>query len=434
MFILDLPDLRATCEKVCFVNPSGLVELWVTKSRLIRYEDPNRLLRYLRRELGDNTIHKITPYEKDSYSIIRHPLRDVNKFIKVFDDYVEIGDCSRWCKGDGCCKIKFIHKHIELFDNLDFIIQFCSVYWDTYHLMPIHFKCNKKLLVTVLIKDQRLIRYAPDSVKYNRDLIIYLIKSSGHDNKPNRIYRYLPYILRGDPEILSISLNNGCWTDIMHNIVDHIPNYLINNCEFMLGTNIDIVSVLYPYVENPQIRNNKKFICSYIVGIRKYSKDDIDISHIYNSLSMELKLDLDILTAFLSKLDNYKYIHIPSDILSNKSAILGFKSKCIRVNIYVYISDKLKRDPDIVSDMILANYDFNYEELYDAFKFGDMGYCEGATRYIIDNIPSDLLDDIMFLIQLDSDALRCLYYNLSETVCKKLPEDGDFAGYTLLNR
>ena len=433
MFILDLPDLSDTCEKVWFVNQSGLVELWVNKSRFIRYEDPNRVLQYLRRKLGDKTIHKIIPYEKDSYSIIRHPLQDVNEFIKACKEYFGVADINNWY-GDTYYAKNFIYDHITLFNNLDFVLQFCREYWYMYHLIPIRFKCNKKLLKTVLINDQRLIRYAPDSVKYNRDLIIYLIKSSGHDNKPNLIYMYLPYILREDSEILSISINNGCWTDIKHNIVDYIPNYLINNCEFMLGTNIDIVSVLYPYVENPHIRNNKKFICSYIVGIRKYSKDDIDISHIYNSLSMELKLDLDILTAFLSKLDNYKYIHIPSDILSNKSAILGFKSKCIRVNIYVYISDKLKRNPDIVSDMILANYDFNYEELYDAFKFGDMGYCEGATRYIIDNIPSDLLDNIMFLIQLDSDALRCLYYNLSETVRKKLPEDGDFAGYTLLNR
>ncbi len=102
MFILDLPDLRATREKVCFVNPSGLVELWVTKSRLSQYKKPDRVLRYLRRKLGDETIHKIIPYETDSYSIIRHHLRDVNEFIEVFDDYVEIGNCSRWCKGGGC--------------------------------------------------------------------------------------------------------------------------------------------------------------------------------------------------------------------------------------------------------------------------------------------------------------------------------------------
>ena len=338
MFILDLPDIRDTCEKVCFVNPSGLVELWVNKSRFIRYEDSDRLLQYLRRKLGDKTIHKIIPYETDSYSIIRHHLRDVNEFIKVFDDYVEIGNCSRWCNGGGCCESKIIYKHIELFDNLDFIIRFCSVYWDTYHLMPIQFKCNKKLLKTVLIKDQNLIRYAPDSVTYNQDLIIYLIKSSSRDNKPNCIYKYLPHMLRENPEILSTSLNNGCWTDIMHNIVGHIPDNLINNRNFILSLNINTPSALYRFLDRNMQRDYAIILkFGYFNNRDEYNnimtptmKLDIELHrtlvcrnpHIFRYMQYELRDSVEIACIYINNIINTKITWDRSFIESTLSARL----------------------------------------------------------------------------------------------------------------
>jgi len=159
MFILDLPDLGS--EKVCFVNPSGLIELWVTKSRFIRYKKPDRLLQYLRRKLGDKTIHKIVPYENDSYSIIRHPLQDFREFIKSCDEYVN-GEYYKWYSDedqDGkdrsiagrrdymvkCIKL-FITTHIELFNSLDFVITFCDKCPSMYPLMPDRFKSNNELL------------------------------------------------------------------------------------------------------------------------------------------------------------------------------------------------------------------------------------------------------------------------------------------------
>jgi hypothetical protein len=110
MLIPDFPFIRYN-ELICFVNPSGLVELRVRKDRIDRYlKNNDKMLQYLRRKIGDNTIFKITPYESipESYLIIRHPLQDFNEFKKAYImcPYID--------------RLKFVNKHIELFNNPDF--------------------------------------------------------------------------------------------------------------------------------------------------------------------------------------------------------------------------------------------------------------------------------------------------------------------------
>ena len=342
MFILDLPDLRDPCEKLCFVNPSGLVELWVTKSRISRYKKPDRVLRYLRRKLGDETIHKIIPYETDSYSIIRHPLQDVNKFIKEIHKRFKISKCA-------FDFAKFTRKHIELFNHLNFVIKFCYEYPSMYHLVPIRFKSNIKLLDTVLESDQAQFKNIPYVMKNNRDLVIYLIKQTQRKWDVTLIYRHLSYELRKDPEILSVTLIHSIkvYDDgFKHNIVDHIPDNLINNRNFILSLNINTPSALYRFLD----RNMQQ---DYDIILKFGYFDDRDEYN--NIMTPDMKLDIELHKKLISnnahifrymtdKLrDNIElaYIFIDNiDTMSNN-----------RIFVEKYLSARLLNDPNIESKL-----------------------------------------------------------------------------------
>ena len=344
MFILDLPDLRDTCEKVCFVNPSGLVELWVNKSRFIRYGDPNRLLRYLRRKLGDNTIHKIIPYETDSYSIIRHPLQDVNEFIEACDKYTRAEyqksriavkysfQCKQYhdnyyreldqtTKCLNFAKI-FVGEHIELFNSLDFAIGFCTKYPSMYSHIPDQFKCNKKLLKIIISRDQSQFQYTPDTIKNDRNFAIKLIKQIQPAN--NLIYRYLSHELRKDPEILSAIIHKLSKTDLdLQWTIGDIPDNLINNRDFILSLNIDASDRLYQYLSSSMqqdydiISKIGEFydVNTYARTIYAEMKSDFELhkilinrnANIFTFMCDELRDNAELANIFIDNIDNDIY-------------------------------------------------------------------------------------------------------------------------------
>jgi hypothetical protein len=163
-----IPDFTLTYnETIYFVNPSGLVELRVRKDRIARYfKNNDKMLQYLRRKISDNTIFKITPYESipETYLIIRHPLQDINKFEPIYAISILTME-----------QVKFVQDHIELFNNLDFVIRACKLGPENYQYIPDRYKSNLKLLKTLRHWSQ--FEHIPDKVKNNRKLVIYLIKN-----------------------------------------------------------------------------------------------------------------------------------------------------------------------------------------------------------------------------------------------------------------
>jgi len=336
MFILDLPDLRDTCDKVCFVNPSGLVELWVTKSRLSRYEDSDRLLQYLRRKLGDKTIHKIIQYETDSYSIIRHPLQDVNEFIEACGKYTRAEYQKLYCavnygnnyrENDQTIKylnfVKiFVGEYIELFNSLDFAIGFCTKYPSMYSHIPDQFKCNKKLLKIIISRDQSQFQYTPDTIKNDRNFAIKLIKQIQPAN--NLIYRYLSHELRKDPEILSAIIHKLSKTDLdLQWTIGDIPDNLINNRDFILSLNIDASDRLYQYLRSSMqqdydiILKIGEFynVNTYIRTISAEMKSDFELhkilinrnANIFTFMRDELRDNAELANIFIDNIDNDIY-------------------------------------------------------------------------------------------------------------------------------
>jgi hypothetical protein len=153
MLIPDFPFIRYS-ETICFVNPSGLVELRVRKDRIDRTK---KLIKYLRRKIGDNTIYKIIPYDNvyvgalnnKSYMIIRHPLQDINEFLRAFDEFYS-KYTHTYTTHAKTAIYKFIDDHIELFNNLGFVSKFCKYNPTCYSYIPAHFKSNKIIINQML--------------------------------------------------------------------------------------------------------------------------------------------------------------------------------------------------------------------------------------------------------------------------------------------
>jgi hypothetical protein len=301
-----------------------MVELRVRKERIDRYltnleEDNDKLLQYLRRKIGDELIYKILPIiskndcdlDSTSYMIIRHPLQDIDEFSRVYNDLcMEYND-----------QVKFIRDHIELFNNLEFVIGFSKVYPTKYQYLPERFKSNKIILQSVIYNEQ--FQYFPDKIKNDRNLVIYLIllrgpdinsfmgaKNLRHHTKIRTIFQYLPYEFRKDPEIVSLAVLDILPDCIYMHIIAHIPDNLINDRNFVLSLNIGDINV-------------STKLCNY--------------------LSLELKRDYDILLKHGYSIIGYKLEYdrimtpeMKSDVELHKKLIY------LNPNIYYLMSEELK--------------------------------------------------------------------------------------------
>jgi len=305
-------------EPICFVNPSGLVELRVRKDRIARYltnldDEKNnyRLIKYLRTKIGDDTIYKIISYEScsKSYAIIRHPLQDFNNFRQAFDRCYD--------------EVDFISKYFELFNNVNFIRNFCIYYPEShnhvYKYLSPRIKSSRRVLCILIMNNPDIFYYVPDEIKSNKKIIMYLIKKIKSYSLV-AIYQYLSYELRKDPEIVALLLAgrafsaNGNDFTIYRHIVVNIPDNLINDRDFLLGickfmpdNCCDILSLLYSYTSIKRKRDNAillKMGYNYIGHKPKYKeimtskmKSDIELhkklvklnSEIYDLMSEELK-------------------------------------------------------------------------------------------------------------------------------------------------
>jgi hypothetical protein len=237
-------------EPIWFVNLSGMVELRVRKERIDRYlKNNDKILQYLRRKIGDNTIFKITPYESipETYLIIRHPLQDFNKFEPTYAISILTME-----------QVKFVQDHIELFNNLDFVIRACKLGPENYQYIPDRYKSNLKLLKTLRHWSQ--FEHIPDKVKNNRKIVIYLIKNLIYEMAHGlgrsfylqciyTIYPFLSYDFRKDPEIVSLSLSDLCRNyNQAEQIISCIPDNLFNNRNFVLSLDINVSSGIYRHL------------------------------------------------------------------------------------------------------------------------------------------------------------------------------------------
>jgi hypothetical protein len=295
-------------EVIYFINLSGSVELRARKTRIMRYmavpnqdkkndKKNDKFLQYLRRKIGDKLIYKIIPYKNitttaqqehsNIYTIIRHPLQDINEFRKAYTSQIYDKQCE-YTNDE-----YFIKKHIELFNSLDFVYKFCECtgIGSCCHinLIPDRFKKNKHVSIIWALRcctgrrsNFECLSYIAKSSKKN---ILYIINKVGSFRLRN-LFPELPYKLREDPEILS-KLLSGFRIPKRYDsmtprtefysykpILDHIPNNIINNIDYLLK--------LHTYMN---------FI------------DNYDISEIYRYLSIETKRNYKILLKF-----GYKYI------------------------------------------------------------------------------------------------------------------------------
>jgi hypothetical protein len=288
MLIPDFPFIKYN-ELICFVNPSGLVELRVRKDRIARYlKNNDKMLQYLRRKIGDNMIFKITSYENipETYLIIRHPLQDFNKFELTFTISILTME-----------QVKFVQDHIELFNNLDFVIRACKLGPENYQYIPDRYKSNLKLLKTLRHWSQ--FEHIPDKVKNNRKIVIYLIKNlvyvMNNDCKfpfyldcIYSIYPCLSYEFRKDPEIVSLSLSDLCRNyNQAEQIISWIPDNLFNDRNFILSLDINISSGIYRHL-SIELQRDYEILLKF--GYRYISNDEA-----YNRImTPEMKSDVEL--------------------------------------------------------------------------------------------------------------------------------------------
>jgi hypothetical protein len=340
MIIFDLPYIRG--EVICFVNLSGLVELRVRNSRIIRYvanltkngnnnKKNDKLLLYLRIKLKDELIYKIIPYktiqnktnDMNTYAIIRNPLQRAGEFMKAFVKFTTHNNCYDARK-------LFINDNIELFNNFDFVNMFCMYHTPDYRFMPDRFKSNKKIIWTAVIYDFYMFREIPDKLRSSKKFIMSFIKKIKlTPHRVQNIYQFLSYELRKDPEIVSVLLSGfdsfnknefdsgmerHIRSTVYTTIVRYIPDNLINNRNFLLS--------VYKFMPEDRLSN---------------------LSMLYSYTSIELKRDYEIILKL-----GYLYIEHKiryADIMTPEMKCdVELHKKLVKLNpnIYDLMSDNLK--------------------------------------------------------------------------------------------
>jgi hypothetical protein len=337
MFIFSLP-YHKNRKVIYFVNLSGLIELRIWNTRITRYIkntnyitkviSNNRLIKHLRRKLNDNTIYKIIPYDNIynnmSYLILRHPLQDFGAFEQI---YKQIYEQYLYKYGPNNCendyinytdRIEFLNKNIELFNDLCFVYKVLDYDVKIYQYIPDRFKCNKQILVNVI--KHRNYELIPDKVKNNRKLAIFMVTVKTNYFHACMIYQYLPYKFRKDPEIVSLALTNMNQGAVSECIIDHIPDNLINDRNFVLSLTINTVSP-------------EKF---YHINDLNWKGLNINIApDIYRYLSIVLQRDYDILIRF-------GYYFIADKVIYNRIMThemkfdIGLHKKLIELNLKIY--------------------------------------------------------------------------------------------------
>jgi hypothetical protein len=81
--------------------------------------------------------------------IIRHPLQDINEFLRAFDEFYSKYTHTYTTHAKTAIH-KFIDDHIELFNNLGFVSKFCKYNPTCYSYIPAHFKSNKIIINQML--------------------------------------------------------------------------------------------------------------------------------------------------------------------------------------------------------------------------------------------------------------------------------------------
>jgi hypothetical protein len=242
--------------------------------------------------------------------IIRHPLQNIDEFIRVYNNLrMEYND-----------QVKFIRDHIDLFNNLEFVIWFIKVYPTKYQYLPERFKRNKIILKSVIYNEQ--FQYFPDKIKNDRNLVIYLIRLRGpdtyspiiikiiHHRKICTIFRYLPYEFRKDPEIVSLAVLDILPDCIYIHIIAHIPDNLIKDRNFILSLDIGDIKISTKLCKHLSLELHRDYdiLLKYGYSIIGYKleydrimtpemKSDVELHrklinlnpNIYNLMSEELK-------------------------------------------------------------------------------------------------------------------------------------------------